>query len=177
MFRNLDFAAMSVKLAFDSRRNQYPVNGAMMTRLLAIVMLVAACKSTPPVRECVPYPPALMPRFTDGLIRKDFRLANAWAVKSDKPMETLAGYFVSADIIAPNGEAVIGTWLTDNIMTAGKIYSVSPQATKYSNWGGVGDKATAGVTMETGGAAESRACVQNHRGQAAPAPAPAPTTP
>ena len=145
-----------------------------MKRLLAIVLIAAACKpAAPPVRECVPYPVALMPRFTDGLIRKDFRLANAWVVKSDKPMETLAGYFLSADIIAPNGEAVIGTWLTDNIMTPGKIYSVSPQATKYSNWGGVGDKATAGVTMETGGAAESRMCVQNHRGQAAATPAPA----
>jgi hypothetical protein len=143
-----------------------------MPRLLAVVMLLAACKSTPPVRECVLYPMALMPRLVDGLIRKDFRLANAWVVKSDKPMESVPGYFLSADIIAPNGEAVIGTWLTDNIVTPGKIYSVSPQAIKYSNWGGVGDKATAGVSMETGGAAESRACVSKNRAQAAATPPP-----
>jgi hypothetical protein len=110
-----------------------------------------------------------MQRFTDGLIRKDFRLANAWAVKSDRMMDTVPGYFVSADIVAPNGEAVIGTWLTDNITTGGKIYSVSTQATKYSNWGGVGDRASAGSDMGSAGAKESVACVLTHRAVAAPA--------
>ena len=139
-----------------------------MPRLLALLLVVSACKSTPPVRTCSPYSPDLMPRFADGLKRKDFRLVNAWAVKSDKAMEIVPAYFVSADIVAPNGEAVIGTWLTDNIATSGRIYSVSPQALKYSNWAGVGDPASAGVTMDTGGAMESRECVQTHRGQAAP---------
>ena len=137
-----------------------------MKRLLALVFIAAACKSTPPARDCVAYSPALMQHFTDGLIRKDFRVANAWAVKSDKMMDTVPGYFLSADIVAPNGEAVVGTWLTDNVTTGGKIYSVSPQATKYSNWGGVGDRATAGTDMATGGAKESVACVLNHRGTA-----------
>jgi hypothetical protein len=148
-----------------------------MKRFLALLLLVPACKSTPPARDCVAYSPALMPRFTDGLIRKDFRLANAWVVKSDKMMDTVPGYFLSADIVAPNGEAVVGTWLTDNITTGGKIYSVSPQALKYSNWGGVGDRASAGNDMNTGGAKESAACVLNHRSVAAPAASTSSTQP
>ena len=140
-----------------------------MKRLLVLVAIAVACKpndSTP--RVCSAYPAELMQRFADGLKRKDFRLMNAWVVKSDKPMQNVPGYFLSADIIAPNGEAVVGTWLTDNITTGGRIYSVSPQALKYSNWGGVGDPATAGVSVETGGAAESRACVVTHRSAGAP---------
>jgi hypothetical protein len=139
-----------------------------MKRLLAFTLIAGACKSTPPARDCVAYSPALMQNFTDGLTRKDFRVANAWVVKSDKMMDTVPGYFLSADIVAPNGEAVVGTWLTDNVTTGGKIYSVSPLAAKYSNWGGVGDRATAGTDMGTGGAKESVACVLNHRSAAAP---------
>lgn len=141
-----------------------------MKRLLALVMIVAACKSTAPLKECIPYSPDLMQHFSDGLVRKDFRIANAWVVKSDKPMDAgVAAYFLSADIIAPNGEAVVGTWLTDDIAKGGRIYSVSPQATKYTNWGGVGDRSTAGFTVETGGAKESIDCVLSHRGKAAQA--------
>jgi hypothetical protein len=140
-----------------------------MKRYFALVLLAAGCKPTTPVRDCTAYSPALMQRFTDGLIRKDFRLANAWAVKSDKMMDSVPAYFVSADVVAPNGEAVVGTWLTDNITTGGKIYSVSPLATKYSNWGGVGDRLTSGVGMSTGGAKESVACVLTHRATVAPA--------
>ena len=139
-----------------------------MKRLLALVMIVAACKSNAPLKECIPYSPDLMQHFSDGLVRKDFRIANAWVVKSDKPMDAgAAAYFLSADIIAPNGEAVVGTWLTDDISKGGRIYSVSPQAVKYTNWGGVGDRSTAGFTVDTGGAKESIDCVLSHRGKAA----------
>ena len=148
-----------------------------MKRLLAMLSIVAACKSPPPpARDCLPYSADLMPRLTDGLIRKDFRIANAWAVRSDKPMDTVPAYFVSADIIAPNGEAVIGTWLTDKITVPGRIYSVSPQATKYTNWGGTGDRLTAGVTVETGGVKESRECVLKNRSKAV-TPTPAAVSP
>ncbi|MFN2638101.1 MAG: hypothetical protein ABR585_13850 [Gemmatimonadaceae bacterium] len=139
-----------------------------MKRFLVLLIILAACKSNnAPPKVCIAYSPDLMQHFTDGLKRKDFRLVNAWVVRSDKAMDTVPAYFLSADIVAPNGEAVIGTWLTDNIATGGRIYSVSPQAIKYSNFGGVGDKATSGVTVETGGAKESRACVLTHRANAA----------
>ena len=148
-----------------------------MKRLLALVMVVAACKSnTPALKTCIPYSPDLMQHFADGLKRKDFRLVNAWVVKSDKAMDSVPAYFLSADIVAPNGEAVVGTWLTDNIATGGRIYSVSTQALKYSNYGGVGDPATAGVTIDTGGAKESRECVSSHRTKT-PASASAPASP
>ena len=78
---------------------------------------------------------------------------------------------LSADIVAPNGEAVVGTWLTDDVANGGQIYSVSPQAVKYTNWGGVGDRATAGFTVDTGGAKESIDCVLSHRAKASPATA------
>jgi hypothetical protein len=143
-----------------------------MKRLVALVLIAAACKSKAPLKECIPYSPDLMQHFTDGLVRKDFRLANAWVVKSDKPMDAgVVAYFLSADIVAPNGEAVVGTWLTDDVANGGRIYSVSPQAVKYTNWGGVGDRATAGFTVDTGGAKESIDCVLSHRGKASPATA------
>ena len=41
-------------------------------------------------------------------------------------------YFLSADIIASSGEAVPGTWITTEITKPGLIFSVSPQAKKYS---------------------------------------------
>jgi hypothetical protein len=140
---------------------------------VALVTIVGACQRSTPLRECIPYSPDLTQTFTGGLIRQDFRIANAWAVKSDKPMDavnaSVPAYFLSADIVAPNGEAVIGTWLTDDIAKAGRIYSVSPQAVKYTNWGGVGDRLTAGISMETGGAKQSIDCVLSHRGKAAQA--------
>jgi hypothetical protein len=77
----------------------------------------------------------------------------------------LPAYFLSADIIAPNGEAVVGTWLTTNVTLPGLVYSVSPQAKKYSNWAQAGgaDKSTAGFTTATPGAKESITCVLNSR--------------
>jgi hypothetical protein len=75
-------------------------------------------------------------------------------------------YFLSADIVAPNGEAVAGTWVTTEITKPGLIYSVSPQAKKYSSWAKVGDTSTAGITMESPGAKESVACVLNGRATA-----------
>jgi hypothetical protein len=145
-----------------------------------LVTLLAACQreAATPATECLAYPPDLTQTFATGLLRQDFRLANAWAVKSDKPITgdnnvTTPAYFVSADIIAPNGEAVVGTWLTDDITKEGHIYSVSPQAIKYSKYGGVGDRSTTGTTMDTGGAKQSIDCVLTHRakpGQAAGTP-------
>jgi hypothetical protein len=109
-----------------------------------------------------------MPDLAGGLIRKDFRIANAWAVKSDQMIDSsgvkFPAYFLSADIVAPSGEAVIGTWVTTEITKPGLIYSVSPQAKKYSSWAQVGDSSTAGISMQTPGAKESISCVLNGRG-------------
>jgi hypothetical protein len=70
---------------------------------------------------------------------------------------------VSADIIAANGEAVPGTWITTEITKPGLIYSLSPQAQKYTSWAKAGDASTAGFTMQSAGAKESVACVLNNR--------------
>ena len=115
------------------------------TALVALVILFgAACGKKPAPSHCLQFAADLMPPFAGGLIRKDFRLANAWAVKAEQPIDSsgvkLPAYFLSADIIAPNGEAVVGTWLTTNIVKPGLIYSVSPQAKKYSSWAKVGDR-------------------------------------
>jgi hypothetical protein len=105
------------------------------------------------------------------MIRKDFRVANAWAVKSDQMVDSsgvkFPAYFLSADIVAPSGEAVPGTWVTTEITKPGLIFSLSPQAKKYSSWAQAGPPATAGITMESPGAKESVACVLNAR---APSP-------
>ncbi len=94
-------------------------------------------------------------------------MANAWAVKSDQMIDSsgvkFPAYFLSADIIAPSGEAAVGTWVTTEVTKPGLIYSVSPQAKKYSSWAQAGDPSTAGITMETAGAKESVACVLNNR--------------
>ena len=94
-------------------------------------------------------------------------MANAWAVKSDQMIDSsgvkFPAYFLSADIIAPSGEAVVGTWVTTEVTKPGLIYSVSPQAKKYSSWAQVGTPSTAGITMETPGAKESVSCVLNNR--------------
>jgi hypothetical protein len=131
----------------------------MLVTLLAT--LLGACKrDAPPPKECVAYPPDLTLSLETGLLRRDFRIANAWAVKSDKPT---SAYFLSADIVAPNGEAVVGTWVTDDITKDGHVYSLSRQALKYTKWGGVGDAATEGLTVESPGAKESITCVLTHR--------------
>jgi len=111
-----------------------------------------------------------MPDLAGGLIRKDFRIANAWAVKSDQMIDSsgvkFPAYFLSADIVAPSGEAVVGTWVTTEITKPGLIYSVSPQAKKYSSWAQAGDASTAGITIVTPGAKESVSCVLNGRSTA-----------
>ena len=136
--------------------------------LLALVTILGACSrdsATP--KACLQFSSDLMPAFAEGLIRKDFRLANAWAVKSDTPIDSagvkVPAYFVSADIIAPTGEAVPGTWLTTDVTKPAVMYAVSPQAKKYTSWTPVGDRGTAGMTMDTPGAKESVACVLNGR--------------
>jgi hypothetical protein len=142
---------------------------------LSTVTFLAACQRDAPAaatKECVQYPPDLTLSFENGLLRRDFRIANAWAVKSDKPAPT---YFLSADIVAPNGEAVVGTWVTDDVTKEGHVYSLSRQALKYTKWGGVGDSLTTGLTVETPGAKESITCVLTHRakpGQASTTPTP-----
>ena len=106
------------------------------TALVTLVMIFgAACGKTPAPSHCLQFAADLMPPLAGGLIRKDFRLANAWAVKAEQPIDSsgvkLPAYFLSADIIAPNGEAVVGTWLTTDVTKPGLIYSVSPHAQKY----------------------------------------------
>ena len=139
------------------------------TALVTLVILFgAACGKKPEPSHCLQFAADLMPPLAGGLIRKDFRLANAWAVKAEQPIDSsgvkLPAYFLSADIIAPNGEAVVGTWLTTDVVKPGLIYSVSTQAQKYSSWAKVGDRLTTGISMETPGAKESGSCVLNARG-------------
>jgi hypothetical protein len=136
--------------------------------LVALVMIFgAACGRTAAPKACLQFSSDLMPDLAGGMIRKDFRVANAWAVKSDQMIDSsgvkFPAYFLSADIVAPSGEAVVGTWVTTEITKPGLIYSVSPQAKKYSSWAQAGDPSTAGITMETAGAKESISCVLNGR--------------
>jgi hypothetical protein len=136
--------------------------------LVALVMIVAtACGPKSAPRACLQFSADLMPDLAGGLIRKDFRIANAWAVKSDQMIDSsgvkFPAYFLSADIVAPSGESVVGTWVTTEITKPGLIYSVSPQAKKYSSWAQVGDSSTAGITTQTAGAKESISCVLNSR--------------
>ena len=107
--------------------------------LAPVMMVGAACSrtsSTP--RPCLQFSSDLMPDLAGGLVRKDFRIANAWAVKSDQMIDSsgvkFPAYFLSADIIAPSGEAVPATWITTQIAKPGLIWSISPQAKKYSSW-------------------------------------------
>ena len=143
--------------------------------LVALMMLLAAScgRTAAPPPACLQFSSDLMPDLAGGLIRKDFRIANAWAVKSDKMIDSsgvkFPAYFLSADIIAPNGEAVPGTWVTTEITKPGLIYSVSPQAQKYTSWAKAGDSSTANITMESAGAKESVACVLSSRPTAAKA--------
>jgi len=143
--------------------------------LLSLVMaLGASCSRTPSTpKACLQFSSDLMPALAGGMIRKDFRVANAWAVKSDQFVDSsgvkLPAYFLSADIVAPTGEAVPGTWITTQITKPGLIFSLSPQAKKYSSWAKAGDPTTAGITMDSPGAKESVACVLSGR---APSPQP-----
>ena len=137
--------------------------------IVALVMIFgAACAPKSAPRACLQFSADLMPDLAGGLIRKDFRIANAWAVKSDQMIDSsgvkFPAYFLSADIVAPSGEAVVGTWVTTQITKPGLIYSVSPLAKKYSSWAQVGDPSTAGITIETPGAKESVSCVLTGRG-------------
>ena len=129
----------------------------------------SACKPAAAPKACLQFSSDLMPPFADGLIRRDFRVANAWAIKADTSIDSsgvkLPAYFLSADIIAPNGEAVVGTWLTTDVTKPGLVYSLSPQARKYTNWAPAGDRSTAGISMETPGAKQSISCVLNGRGK------------
>ena len=145
--------------------------------LVALVTIVGvSCKSAPPAKPCLQFSADLMPDLAGGLIRKDFRVANAWAVKADKTIDSsgvqVPAYFLSADIIAPSGEAVAGTWITTNVTKPGLIYSLSPQAKKYSNWLPAGP-ATGGITMDTPGAKASISCVLTGR-EKSPQPGVAP---
>jgi hypothetical protein len=137
--------------------------------LVALVMIFgAACGRTSAPKQCLQFSADLMPAFASGLNSKDFRIANAWAIKSDQMIDSsgvkFPAYFLSADIIAPNGEAVVGTWVTTEVSKGGLIFSVSPQARKYTSWAPAGDSSTAGITMQTAGAKESISCVLNGRG-------------
>lgn len=142
------------------------------TALLSLVTILSACSKTAPPSACLQFAPDLMPAFAEGLVRKDFRLANAWAVKAATPIDSagvkVPAYFVSADIIAPTGEAVPGTWLTTDVAKPAVMYAVSPQAKKYTSWTPVGDRGTTGFSMETAGAKESVSCVLNGRPGGAP---------
>ena len=153
-----------------------PVVGRSSTRtalggrisFVAMVMVFGtACGRTSAPKACLQFSSDLMPDLAGGMIRKDFRVANAWAVKSDQMIDSsgvkFPAYFLSADIVAPSGEAVVGTWVTTEVTKPGLIYSVSPQAKKYSSWAQAGTPSTAGITMETAGAKESVSCVLNNR--------------
>jgi hypothetical protein len=147
-------------------------------RVALVMILAASCgKTSAPPPACLQFSADLMPDLAGGLMRKDFRIANAWAVKSDKMIDSsgvkFPAYFLSADIVAPNGEAVPGTWVTTQITRPGLIWSVSPQAQKYTSWAKSGDASTTGITMESVGAKESVACVLSNR----PSPSQAGVTP
>src|SRR2546423_11880326 len=112
--------------------------GGRIASVALMTIVGAACERAPaPPNQCLQFSSDLMPDLAAGLIRKDFRVANAWAVKSDQTIDSsgvkVPAYFLSADIIAPSGEAVVGTWVTTDVTKPGLIYSVSPQAKKYTN--------------------------------------------
>ena len=151
------------------------ISGAFLGLVAVGVIATAACtsKDKNAVSRCIAYPPELLTAVATGFNDQAFRIANGWAVESGTPMDSVGkkvnAYFMSADIVAPNGEAVVGTWLTNDPARAGKIYSVSPQAVKYTNWGEVGGSETRAINMETSGAKESIACVlQNRKGNRGP---------
>ncbi|MEO8908632.1 MAG: hypothetical protein ABI408_00185 [Gemmatimonadaceae bacterium] len=137
--------------------------------VLAALALGACAKSkdASAVSRCIAYPPEVLTLVANGFIDKAFRIANGWSVESGTPIDSAGkkvnAYFMSADIVASNGEAVVGTWLTNDPTRAGKFYSVSPQAVKYTNWGHAGDVDTKTISMDTPGAKESIDCVLQNR--------------
>src|SRR5436305_15105116 len=141
--------------------------GRSLILVLAIFSGASCSRTSSAPRACLQFSSDLMPDLAGGLIRKDFRIANAWAVKSDQMIDSsgvkFPAYFLSADIIAPSGEAVPATWVTTQITKPGLIWSISPQAKKYTSWAKAGDSSTAGIAMETPGAKESVACVLEGR--------------
>jgi hypothetical protein len=143
-----------------------PYRGRIAFVSLAIIF-GASCGRAPAPNQCLQFSPDLMPDLAGGLIRKDFRMANAWAIKSDQTIDSsgvkVPAYFLSADVIAPSGEAVVGTWVTTDVTKPGLIYSVSPQAKKYTTFVQAGGPETVGITMEKPGAKESITCVLNGR--------------
>jgi hypothetical protein len=143
------------------------IGGRTACLALAMILGVACGKKAAPPPACLQFSADLMPDLAGGLVRKDFRIANAWAVKSDRMIDSsgvkFPAYFLSADIIAPNGEAVPGTWVTTQITRPGLIWSLSPQAQKYTSWAKAGDASTAGITMESAGVKESVVCVLSNR--------------
>jgi len=154
----------------DSRsmlKRTVATGGRSLILVLAIFIGASCSRTSSAPRACLQFSSDLMPDLAGGLIRKDFRIANAWAVKSDQMIDSsgvkFPAYFLSADIVAPSGEAVPGTWVTTEITKPGLIYSVSPQAQKYTSWAKSGDASTAGITMQSPGAKESVACVLNGR--------------
>jgi len=148
-----------------------PATVSYLSRIAGVTLLMilsASCSRTSSApKPCLQFSSDLMPDLAGGLIRKDFRMANAWAVKSDQMIDSsgvkFPAYFLSADIIAPSGEAVPGTWVTTEITKPGLIWSVSPQAQKYTSWAKAGDASTTGITMASAGAKESVACVLSGR--------------
>jgi hypothetical protein len=143
-----------------------PYRGRIAFVSLAIIF-GASCGRAPAPNQCLQFSADLMPDLAGGLIRKDFRMANAWAIKSDQTIDSsgvkVPAYFLSADVIAPSGEAVVGTWVTTDVTKPGLIYSVSPQAKKYTTFVQAGGPETVGITMEKPGAKESITCVLNGR--------------
>ena len=141
--------------------------GLFFIMIVAGVIGCAKSKDASAVSRCIAYPPELLTLVANGFNDKAFRIANGWAVESGTPMDSatkkINAYFMSADIIAPNGEAAVRTWLTNDPTRAGRFFSVSPQAAKYTNWGRVGDGATRTINMETSGAKESIDCVLQNR--------------
>lgn len=155
--------------------------GARILGLALVTFLGASCGRTSSAPSaCLQFSSDLMPDLARGLNRTDFRIANAWAVKSDQMIDSsgvkFPAYFLSADIIAPNGEAVPGTWLTTQITKPGLIWSLSPQAKKYTTWAQAGDASTKTITMESPGAKESVACVLSGRSPSPHAAVPPQTT-
>ena len=150
--------------------------GGRLASAALVTIIGASCSRAPAPPACLQFSADLMPDLAGGLIRKDFRIANAWGVKSDTTIDSVGvkvpAYFLSADIVAPNGEAIVGTWITTDVTKPGLIYSLSPQAKKYSNWLPAGP-ATGGITMDTPGAKESISCVLTGR-EKSPQPGVAP---
>src|SRR5256714_9013509 len=133
-------------------RRTAAIGGRIAGVALVTILSVSCGRASSAAKPCLQFSSDLMPDLAGGLIRKDFRIANACAVKSDQMIDSsgvkFPAYFLSADIVAPNGEAVPGTWVPTEITKPGLLYSVSPQAQKYTTWAQAGDASTAGTTNE-----------------------------